>query len=64
MKEAYRKNKNLLIGSLTPAQKCTDIVFMLRVRGELSRTEKARGAIDQAIVALLKELHHHLSEKP
>jgi ribonuclease P protein component len=64
MKEVYRKNKNILIGSLVPAQKATDIVFMLRVRGQLSRTENARAAIDQAIVALLKELHHHLSEKP
>ncbi|MCX6132467.1 MAG: ribonuclease P protein component [Ignavibacteriales bacterium] len=64
MKEAYRKNKNLLIDSLVPAQKSTDIVFMLRVRGRLSRMENARAAIDQAIVALLKELHHHLSEKP
>ena len=64
MKEAYRKNKNLLVDSSGPKSQPVNIVFMLRVRGELSRAQDSRAVVDQAIVALLKELHHHLSEKP
>jgi len=63
MKEAYRKNKNLLVDFTSPGSGSVDVVFMLRVRGALSRSPQSRAAIDQAVVALLKELHSHLSEK-
>ena len=62
MKEAYRKNKLLLAGPSGPAS--ADVVFMLRVRGSLSRTLSSRSGVDQAVVALLKELHHYLADKP
>jgi hypothetical protein len=41
-----------------------DVVFMVRVRERLSRAPDSRAAIDQAMNALLKELHQHLSDKP
>jgi hypothetical protein len=41
-----------------------DVVFMIRVRERLSRTQASRSSIDQAMTALLKELHQHLSDKP
>jgi hypothetical protein len=34
------------------------------VRGRLPHTPGSRAAVDQALVALLMELHHHLSGKP
>jgi len=64
MKEAYRKNRNILVNPSGPGLKPVNLIFMLRVRGDLSRSRDSRAAVDQAIVALLKELHQNLSEKP
>jgi hypothetical protein len=64
MKEAYRKHKSLLVDPAMPGSGAVEIVFLLRVRGALSRAVESRVAIDKALVALLKELHHQLSEKP
>ncbi|TSA17351.1 hypothetical protein D4R75_12365 [bacterium] len=64
MKDAYRKNKAILTNPLTPATQAMSVVFMLRVRGRLSRAPGSHATIDQAIVDLLKELRPHLSEKP
>ena len=63
MKEAYRKNKLLLAGSSERAVVSADVVFMLRVRGRLSRKQDSRSGVDQAIVALLRELHHYLADE-
>lgn len=64
MKDAYRKNKALLTNLPMPATQAMSVVFMLRVRGRLSRAPGSHAAIDQAIVDLLKELRPHLSKKP
>ena len=64
MKEAYRKNKHLLANPFEPTPRSAEVVFMLRVRGRLPHTPGSRAAVDQALVALLMELHHHLSGKP
>jgi len=62
MREAYRRNKSALAESLVPGGPSATIVFILRVRGSLARTADARLQLDQAIVGLLKDLRHHLSE--
>jgi hypothetical protein len=64
MKEAYRKNKTILTGPATSASRTASIVFMVRVRGRLPRQPGSRKAIEQAVISLLKDLHHHLFEKP
>jgi hypothetical protein len=64
MKEAFRKNKHLIDSPSVQSQAPIDVVFMVRVRERLSRTRGSHTAIDQAMIALLKELHQHLSEKP
>jgi len=63
MKEAYRANKELLRDPLSPIPHAVNIVFLLRVRGELPRRKEVRENINQAMITLLKELHQHLSEK-
>jgi hypothetical protein len=64
MKEAYRKNKHILVNPSVPMLESIDVVFMVRVRERLPRTRGSRAAIDQAMTTLLKELHQHLSDKP
>jgi hypothetical protein len=64
MKEAYRKNKALLANPSESVPRAGDVVFMMRVRGRLSRTHETRAAVDQAVIALLLELQQHLAEKP
>jgi hypothetical protein len=63
MKDAYRKNKDLLTNLPGQATQAMSVVFMLRVRGRLSRAPGSHATIDQAMVDLLKELRPHLSEK-
>jgi ribonuclease P protein component len=63
MKEAYRRNKTILTGSGPSGVQSANLVFMMRVRGRLPRNRDARMAIEQAMISLLKELHHHLFEK-
>ena len=63
MKEAYRRNKTILIGSAPSDWRSVNLVFMMRVRGRLPRKRDSRMAIGQAMISLLKELHHHLFEK-
>jgi RNase P protein component len=63
MKEAYRANKALLRDPLLPKPHAVNIVFLLRVRGDLPRRKEIRESINQAMVTLLKELHQHLAEK-
>jgi ribonuclease P protein component len=64
MKEAYRKNKYLLDDASGESSEPLDVVFMVRVRDRLSRARGSHAAIDQAMIALLKELHQHRLEKP
>jgi ribonuclease P protein component len=64
MKEAYRKNRSLLSHRSELMHGAMDAVFLLRVRGGLPRRRDLRMSVDQAMVALLKELHQHLSKKP
>jgi hypothetical protein len=64
MKEAYRRNKHLIADPSAPIVEPVDVVFMLRVRERLSRIQGSHAAIDQAMIALLKELRLHLSDKP
>lgn len=64
MKEAYRRNKQLLDSPPTAIARPVDVVFMVRVRERLLRARGSHSALDEAMIALLKELHQHLSEKP
>jgi len=64
MREAYRRNKHLIANPSRPKLESIDVVFMLRVRDRLSRTQASRTSIDQAMTTLLNELHQHLSDKP
>jgi hypothetical protein len=64
MKEAYRRNKSLIVHQSVPMAESVDVVFMLRVRRQLSRTRASRISIDHSMVTLLKELDQHLSGKP
>jgi len=64
MKEAYRRNKGIIAHSSVPMAESVDVVFMLRVRQRLSRTQASRISIDQAMATLLKDLDQHLSDKP
>lgn len=63
MRDAYRKNKALLTNPSIAETQAMSVVFLLRVRGRLSRAPGSHAAIDQAIVDLLKELRLHRSEK-
>lgn len=63
MKEAYRRNKTILTGSAPPSWRGVNLVFMMRVRGRLPKKRDSRMAIEQAMISLLTELHHHLFEK-
>ena len=64
MKEAYRRNRIILTGSAPSSSRNANLVFMIRVRGRLPRNRDSRMAIEQAMVSLLRELRHHLFEKP
>jgi hypothetical protein len=63
MREAYRKNKYLVVNPSAPMSESVDVVFMVRVREQLSHSPTFHDAIDQAMITLLKELRHHLSDK-
>jgi ribonuclease P protein component len=63
MKEAYRRNKAVLTDPDASSHNIS-LVFMMRVRGRLPRQRASRIAIEQAVISLLKDLHHHLFEKP
>jgi ribonuclease P protein component len=64
MREAYRRNKEIFTGSVTSTSQNVNLVFMMRVRGRLARDSNSRRSIEQAVIFLLKELQHHLFEKP
>ena len=63
LKEAYRRNRHILVNPATARSEPTDVVFMVRVRDRLLRSAGSHATFDQAIIALLKELCQHLSYK-
>ncbi len=63
MREAYRRNKTLLDDAASAFPLAAGIVFLLRVRGRLSRQKNSYVAIEQAMIFLLKELRRQLAGK-
>jgi ribonuclease P protein component len=64
MKESYRKNKVLLGAGPLQTNEAVMVVFLCTAHSRTVHNATARSPIEQSIVALLKDLHLQLAEKP
>ena len=62
LREAYRRNRKLLLNTPARFPRAVNIVFLLRMRGEAARTKEFRKSVDQSMISLLKELCDRLKE--
>jgi ribonuclease P protein component len=63
MKEAYRKHRALITTDPLQKNEAAMIVFLCTANSRSVHNATARTPIEQAIIALLKELHFQLAEK-
>jgi hypothetical protein len=64
MKETYRKNKALIGAEPLQTNEAVMVVFLCTAHSRTVHNATARLPIEQSIVALLKDLHLQLAEKP